>query len=290
MDYFQDSKELSAGVGHNLELALDSLLFKVLAGPQEQRFMVHEDILHQSPVLRAMTRLPFKEKKERILRFPEADPAHVDCLLRFFYSGVFVSREERLYLRNKEIAEEALLEEAWNLIDEKLKDDDVLESDEHITLDEGVEDNSVEMSAGTNSSSTTHDSTTPNTYIGEYWWDMDPQVLHLIEDLAKMYVFGDMFLVRNFQACVLRKLKVYLNPYTYPMEYLKIATYLKSSVPECDSQLALWLEEDLPTAASQVVNRGEEGQQLLDKYVAMYGPIDYTSEDPWGSAFTNGLR
>lgn len=84
------------GTLHILRIASQyaSKTFTIVAGPEEERFLVHEDILSQSPVFRAMVEQPFKEKEERTIRLPEV-PTHVRYMISFLYTSVFTTQTER---------------------------------------------------------------------------------------------------------------------------------------------------------------------------------------------------
>lgn len=77
--------------------AYASAIFTIIAGPTQEQLLIHEDILGQSPVFRAMTQLPFIEKQERRIRLPDDHASHLRCLVAFLYTSHFVTESEPEY-------------------------------------------------------------------------------------------------------------------------------------------------------------------------------------------------
>jgi len=72
----------------------DSKTFTFLAGPEEERLLLHQGILARSPVFRAMTELPVKESTERTIQLPDDDSSHFRCLIAFLYESDFLTQSE----------------------------------------------------------------------------------------------------------------------------------------------------------------------------------------------------
>lgn len=77
--------------------AYASAIFTIIAGPTQEQLLIHEAILGQSPVFRAMTQLPFIEKQERTIRLPDDQASHLRCLVAFLYTSDFATESEPEY-------------------------------------------------------------------------------------------------------------------------------------------------------------------------------------------------
>jgi len=81
----------------NVSRAYASDIFTIIAGPTQEQLLIHEAILGQSPVFRAMTQLPFIEKQERTIRLPDDQASHLRCLVAFLYTSNFTTESEPEY-------------------------------------------------------------------------------------------------------------------------------------------------------------------------------------------------
>jgi len=81
----------------NVSRAYASDIFTIIAGPTQEQLLIHEAILGQSPVFRAMTQLPFIEKQERTIRLPDDQASHLRCLIAFLYTSDFTTESEPKY-------------------------------------------------------------------------------------------------------------------------------------------------------------------------------------------------
>lgn len=68
-----------------------SPIFLVGAGPDQNQYAVHEDILKQSKVLGRMCEGDFKEAHERRITLPDDDPIDVGILVEYLYTNNFWS-------------------------------------------------------------------------------------------------------------------------------------------------------------------------------------------------------
>lgn len=81
----------------NVSRAYASDIFTIIAGPTQEQLLIHEAILGQSPVFRAMTQLPFIEKQERTIRLPDDQASHLRCLVAFLYTSDITTKSEPKY-------------------------------------------------------------------------------------------------------------------------------------------------------------------------------------------------
>lgn len=66
----------------------------MIVGPTQEQLLVHEAILAQSPVSRAMTQLPFIERQERTIRLPDDQASYLRCLVAFLYTSDYTTESE----------------------------------------------------------------------------------------------------------------------------------------------------------------------------------------------------
>ena len=65
-----------------------------------------------------MTERPFLEKELQVIKLPADDPDHIDCLLRFLYSGDFISPKELQYRRPSQNSEAISEDIARSLVED----------------------------------------------------------------------------------------------------------------------------------------------------------------------------
>lgn len=258
--------------------SFNSAMFTILAGPEKTPFIVHASVLQQSPVFQSMTLQPFKEKASQTIELPEALPVYIDCLVRFLYSGDYVSPKELEYKRLDEDAARALRESAnssfdcfkdahvdgwetyvWETEDNADEDFENTEDSDDLTAKAGVDDkiDDVEDVDDTDTE------------------DLDgysPRELEIGEDLVHMYILGDMYQLPNLRTLTLKKLKDSINTYANPIGFFLLLSLLRSSVPESDKELGRWVQDEWAVASSQVIHKGDEGQEAFAEYISRYGP------------------
>ncbi len=216
-----------------------------------------------------MTQLPFKEKASQTIEMPEALPVYVDCLVRFLYSGHYVSPKELEYQRLDQDAARAL-DESSNLSYECLENahinawetnaweaednaDDVFENAEDL--------DDLTANAGDDDDMNTRDLD-----------GFSPRELEIGEDLVQMYIFGDMYQLPSLRTLTLKKFRDSINTYANPIGFFLLLSLLRSSVPESDKELDRWVQDEWPVASSQVVHKGDEGREVFAEYMSRYGP------------------
>jgi len=262
-------------------------VFTILAGLERTPFVVHASVLQQSPVFRAMTEHPFKEKEAQTIELPEAIPAYVDCLVRFLYAGHYVSPKELEYRKLHQEAARAWEDsakssfdgfggayvDAWgNTVSEEEDDaddsDDPDDSDDSDDEVEGAEEpSSFAVSAEDDVETDDTDETDTDDLDG-----FSPRELEIGEDLAHIYILGDLYQLPGLKSLTLKKLKDTINTYANPIGFFILLTLLQSSVPESDKELYQWVQEEWPVASSQMEHKGDEGHRVLEEYLSRFGP------------------
>ena len=82
------------------------------------------------------------------------------------------------------------------------------------------------------------------------------------------------FILPTFRTIILQKVKKYVDGRSDPIGLICVVSFLRSSTPVLDKELTKWMNQELPTAASLVVSKGEEGRKTLSDYIAHHGPLD----------------
>lgn len=258
----------------NRNSSFNSAIFTLLAGSEKTPFLVHASVLQQSPVFQSMTQHPFKEKASQTIELPEALPIYVDCLVRFLYSGHYVSPKELKYHRLDQDAARAdessnssydCLENthinAWETNAWEAEDnaDDVFEN--------AKDSDDLTASAGDDDDVDDVDDMDTEDLDG-----LSSRELEIGEDLVQMYIFGDMYQLPSLRTLTLKKLRDSINTYANPIGFFLLLSLLRSSVPESDKELDRWVQDEWPVASSQVVHKGDEGQEVFAEYMSRYGP------------------
>lgn len=235
-----------------------------------------------------MTEQPFKEKATRIIELPEAIPAYVDCLVRFLYAGQYMSPKELEYRQLDQEAARAWEEsanpspdslggvqvDAWgNAILEAEDDaDDSDDSDDSEDPDES--DDELEGAEESNIFAASAEDDLETYGMDEDTDDVDgfcTRELEIGEDLAQVYILGDLYQLPGLRSLTLAKLKDTINTYANPIGFFLLLSLLQSSVPESDKELYQWVQEEWPVASSQMEHKGDEGHRVLEEYLSLFG-------------------
>ncbi len=239
-----------------------------------------------------MTEQPFKEKRTQTIELPEAVPAYFDCLIRFLYAGHYMSPKELEYRKLDQEAARAWEEsanpssdglegayvDAWgNTVSEAEDDtDDSDESDEADEWDdldesddelEGAEQPSIFAGSADDDLETDNKNETDTDDLD----GLSPRELEIGEDLAHIYILGDVYQLPGLKSLSLRKLKDTINTYANPIGFFLLLTLLQSSIPESDKELFQWVQEEWPVASSQMEHKGDEGHRVLAEYLSQFG-------------------
>lgn len=181
-------------------------MFTILAGPTDERILVHEAVLAGSPVFRAMTRLPFKEKEEKTILLSDDKASHVRCLVAFLYTGRFCTQSERDLRRQRDtkIEEIGLSSKSGRTEFE----------DRAVTIAPDLE---ISVS---------------NTIVRT---GLDP-LTHVeqavAEDLAQIFMLGDKYQLPGLRRCAFQNLDLWIMPSMRPIHFLHLVIMLNIHIPE----------------------------------------------------------
>lgn len=242
-----------------------------------------------------MTEHPFKEKITQTIELPEAVPAYVDCLVRFLYAGHFVSPKELEYRQlDQEVARaweesaksssdgfEGAHIDTWekNVPEAEDDADDSDESDYSDDEPEGAERTSIFAASAEDVVDTDDTDETDADDLDGF----SPRELEIGEDLAHIYILGDVYQLPGLRSLTLKKLRDTINTYANPIGFFILLTLLQSSVPESDRELYQWVQEEWPVASSQMEHKGDEGYRILAEYLSRFGPPrshEFRSSEP----------
>lgn len=263
--------------------SFNSAIFTLLAGPEKTSFFVHASVLQQSPVFQAMTQHPFKEKASQTIELPEADPAYIDCLVRFLYSGEYVSPKELDYQRLDQEAARALKESANSSFD--CLEDVHVDAWETNTweAEDNADDESEEAEDPDDFVAIAGDDDRADDVNDTDIEDLDGfslRELEIGEDLVHMYILGDTYQLPSLKTFTMKKLKDSINTYANPIGFFLLLSLLQSSVPGSDKEFGRWVQDEWPVASSQVVYKGDEGQRVYAEYISNHGPPELLGSYP----------
>ena len=242
---------------------LNSTLFTIVVGPEEECYSIHQSALSQSPVFKAMTEQPFKEKEEQIIRLPDDEPVYIEVMLRYLYAGNIILEKEAHYRIDDDAVKERDLARFLGLMTTGTR-----EPNEAIVAKQTTED--IES---------------------ENRFNWSPRALDIAEDLAQIYVLGDKYLLPQLKLCALQKLQTYIHGWSHPIEFLNIVSFLKSAIPGVDEAVTQWVRYEFEEAACNAAHAGEEGREALRSYISRHGLIElqvgYTMHGEWLASLTD---
>jgi len=189
-----------------------SEVFTILAGPEEERLLVHQGILARSPVFRAMTELPFKESAERTIQLPDDDSSHIRCLIASLYESVFLTQSEcDLEAHDKKAAamQIELIQRASRYVPRRLGKTLSIDPEKTHIADHG------------------HDSTNHS--------PLAAGKEAVAADLAQIYVLGDKYQLPALKRRTLEKLGNLVSSAEGPVPFLHLATILNDYIPDSDA-------------------------------------------------------
>ena len=180
---------------------------------------MHEAVLAQSPVFRAMTSLPFKEREERTIRLLEHEASHIRCMVAFLYTGRFNTPSEAHF-------------ELPSFEGEESSDSDVGPS------------SSVPSNEG--SSRPRND-------------PLRKSERALAADLAQIWVLGDKYELPRLQRRALQKLGSLFRPAKYPVRFLHVVVaVLNLYIPESNETFRYFVQYHLGRAAARAKGKNNQ--------------------------------
>jgi len=231
-------------------------MFTLLAGSTEERILVHEAVLAGSPVFRAMTRLPFKEKEEQTIRLPDDEASHVRCLVAFLYTGGFSTQTE-CDLRGQEDKDTKKEGEGPSSgTGCRRQTGFYLSKDRILMLAPDLE---MPVAAAT-----VQKGTEPLTAAERA----------VAEDLAQIFMLGDKYQLPEVRRCALQKLDKWFEPSKYPIRLLYLVTILNLHIPESNSQFRIFVQTNL----QQGVPRSRDESDRVIKSIIENGFMRQSAE------------
>ena len=210
-----------------------SAVFKIIAGPTQEEFLVHEALLAESPVFHAMTTLPFIEKEERIIRLPDDEASHVKCMIAWLYAKNFYTPSE-CELRAQQFRGRGGSQE------------DALSSTRRTVFDQcGL----FTLATGFVTVSSTSE-TRPNVEVlGTGTEPLTDTERAFAVDLAQIYILGDKYQLPGLTDCALTKLASPVFRVKHPVRFLHLAAVLNLYIPESDARFRSFVQDSLQLAA-----------------------------------------
>ena len=202
-------------------------MFTLLAGPNEERILVHEAVLAGSPVFRAMTGLPFKEKEEQVIRLPDDEPSHIRCVVAFLYTGGFDTQSECDH-------------QAQDVKDSNKEKEEPSSKCVRIMREDGVYKIVPDL-----------ETSVPEAFFqtGTELFSKAEQAI--AEDLAQIFMLGDKYQLPQLGRCALQKLDKMFETAKYPIHFLHLVTILNLHIPESNSQFRDFVQINLRKGVPQ---------------------------------------
>ena len=245
--------------------------------------------------MRSWLKHPCKERELQTIEVIDDDSDLMDCLLRFLYTGDFVTPKEYKYRRPEDVTESNSMPDS-PADGEDSETDDAMEAEDgeqemselsESTSDEDTnedfnqdgEENISELSdPSLNSDATENDETigatgSSATTDTEDLDETSIQQTEIAQELAQIYFLADFYDLPKLKNRILVKMEAYINLFTNPIGFFDLVEVLQSRIPGSDGMLALWIEGQLPRAISEAEKRGEAGKKALSDYVDRSGPI-----------------
>lgn len=202
-------------------------MFTLLAGPTEERILVHEAVLAGSPVFRAMTGLPFKEKEEQVIRLPDDEPSHIRCVVALLYTGDFSTPSECDH-------------QAQDVKHSHNEGEGPSSKCVRIVREDGVWKIVPDLETSVPDA---------NVQTGTELFSKAERAI--AEDLAQIFMLGDKYQLPELKRCALRKLDKWFEAAKHPMHFLHLVTILNLHIPESDSQFRNFVQTNLQKGLPQ---------------------------------------
>lgn len=202
-------------------------MFTLLAGPTEERILVHQAVLAGSPVFRAMIGLPFKEKEEQVIRLPEDEPSHIRSVVAFLYTGGFDTHSECDH-------------QAQDVKQSNKEGDEPSSKCVRIMREDRVFKIVPDL-----------ETSVPDAFFQTGTELFSKAERAIAEDLAQIFMLGEKYQLPELERCVLQKLDKWFEAAKYPIHFLHLVTILNLHMLESNSQFRNWVQTNIRKGVPQ---------------------------------------